>query len=107
MNTVSVKGLEWNDPSLYFSCLQGTVLADYETLCEIFGQPSVDDHIPFDGKTSCCWVLKFTDEVTKEVTYARVYNYKTQTEYCNPVYWHVGGFNLAALELVTRFVDGR
>jgi hypothetical protein len=86
------------------TCLQGEVLASYQELCSLFGEPTDGD----SHKTDAEWMVRFADG-----TVASIYNYKDGHAYCGehgtPVReitdWHVGGMSVKALQNVKMMLE--
>ena len=70
--------------------LKGYVIADYNAICEIFGEPTESDGYKSDAE----WVIQFSDGKV-----ATIYNWKNGRNYCGSVgldvgdikEWHIGG----------------
>lgn len=75
------------------SCYQGIIQADFDTMVEIFGEPSIDEE---GYKVRVEWLLQFDDG-----TVATIYDWKEDCHYTKVTDWHIGGFDKKAVELVT------
>lgn len=73
--------------------LQGYVATTYDTLVEVFGEPTLGGSS--DGKVSAEWCLKFIDG-----TVATIYDYKEDMTPKRMYDWHIGGLNKKAVEMV-------
>lgn len=99
-NTHNDKHIDCN-----MTCLQGYITADYDTLVELFGEPTEGDNYKVDAE----WLLEFEDG-----TIATIYNWKNGRNYCEhegfPVEeitdWHIGGHNKRAVHCVEDVLAG-
>ena len=113
MSVVTVSGEKFryetdNDHHCGGSSLKGTIITDYYTLVEKFGEPTRYSEEDSDGKVSVEWVIEFMNEETYELTYATIDDWK-QYELGTPYGqydWHIGGYSYDAVELVTAVVKG-
>ena len=77
------------------TCLQGTIYTHYCTLVEKFGEPTFGTSTyGNDDKVTVEWVLEFEDG-----TVATIYDWKCR-QTPGQYFWHVGGFDRRAVELV-------
>lgn len=84
------------------SHLQGRIAASYAELVRAFGQPMQGDMY----KTRAEWVVEFELESTGEVIVATVYDWKQyDCEVEDVKAWNIGGFNFAAAQLVTDYLN--
>lgn len=82
------------------TCLQGEYKTNYETLVEVFGQPT---EIDLDGKIDAHWSLDFlTTEGRETVT---VYNWKTDGVPFGEYDWHIGGHTKNAVDLFVQYME--
>ena len=75
------------------NCLQGYITASYDTLVEVFGEPTYGPEDSGDGKVSTEW----------EIGNVRLYDWKEESaEVCRSgeYKWHVGGMSDAAIDFV-------
>jgi hypothetical protein len=88
------------------TCLQGYIVASYDRLVELFGEPTEGDGYKVDAE----WLVEFEDG-----TVATIYNWKNGINYCGfdegyPVEvitdWHVGGHAFQAVRLVDDALAG-
>jgi len=92
-----------NSSEFWGTSFQDYISAGYNTLCEVFGEPTDGDGY----KTDAQWVIKF-----RNGTVARIYNYKNGKNYLGRsgtpktkiTQWHVGGKKYKAVELVQRAI---
>lgn len=84
------------------SSLRGTIVTDYFTLVEKFGEPMRYTEEDSDGKVTVEWTIEFMNEETYELKYATIYDWK-QYEEGTPydLYdWHIGGYSHDVVELI-------
>ena len=86
--------------------LRGYIDCFYSDLVDTFGYPLSTDFL--DHKTDAEWNICFEDG-----TRATIYNWKNGKRYlgamgldvCDIAQWHIGGFDVKAVELVTKAVN--
>jgi len=86
--------------------LQGYINTDYDTLVELFGEPTIGD----EYKTDVEWEIKFEDD-----TVATIYNWKNGKNYIGSDglnvsdinEFNVGGFSKNSLWNVKEILNGR
>ena len=88
------------------SSLRGTIVTDYFTLVEKFGEPMRYTKEDSDGKVTVEWTIEFMNEETYELKYATIYDWKTGETPYGQYDWHIGGYSHEAVELVTAIVKG-
>ena len=84
--------------------LQGYITTSYDKLVEAFGEPDLE---PSD-KTTCEWHIEFTvvDEYGDEVMIpATIYDWKLDETPYHTYNWHIGGFNMSAVDLVNEALN--
>ena len=75
------------------NCLQGYITASYDTLVEVFGEPTYGPEDSGDGKVSTEW----------EIGTVRLYDWKEESaDVCRQgeYKWHIGGMSDAAVAFV-------
>ena len=77
----------------------GSYTTDYNTLCEVFGEPTHLD-TSSDGKIKAEWVLKFNDG-----NVATIYDYKEKELPLYEYDWHIGGRNKKIVEYVSDYIE--
>lgn len=97
-----------NEANCGGTSLMGTIVTDYFTLVEKFGEPMTYTEDTGDGKVTVEWVIEFMNEETYELKYATIYDWK-QYELGTPYGqydWHIGGRSSDVVELITAIVKG-
>ena len=80
--------------------LQGEYKTNYETLVEVFGEPT---EIDLDGKIDAHWSLQFlTTEGPEIVT---IYNWKTDGVPYGEYDWHIGGHSSNAVDVFVQYME--
>lgn len=79
--------------------LQGYVESTFDEIVEVFGKPNDGPDAYYLDKTTCEWVIEFEDG-----TVATIYDWKMCETPYNKYYWHIGGFNEKATELIQKVV---
>jgi antitoxin component YwqK of YwqJK toxin-antitoxin module len=87
------------------TCLQGYIVASYDRLVELFGEPTEGDGYKVDAE----WIVEFEDG-----TVATIYNWKNGRNYCGhegyPIElitdWNIGGYKKQAVRLVDDVLSG-
>ena len=85
------------------SCFKGHVVASYNTMVELFGEPNM----PFSDKIWNEWSIRFTvpddDDLDSEEVYATIYDWKeshpNQSRY-GEYRWNIGGRDHRSVELI-------
>ena len=103
---------EVQDPTMGFSgtSLQGyTDPIGFNTLIQLFGEPSINDAI--DDKVNVEWLIEgkryYIDEYGEEdwdYVKATIYNWKTGGVPFGEYGWHIGGNGWATVELVEEII---
>jgi len=108
-----ITNVEQNEYAVSGTSLVGHIVADYNKLVEVFGEPTVkaEDEGGFD-KVWTEWDLQFTvlDEDGDEDTVTEtIYDWKEEGPYASrqdPKYrWHIGGNGYEAEECVEKFIN--
>jgi len=82
------------------TCLQGYVQSTFDEIVEIFGKPNYGPQDYSFEKVTCEWVVQFEDG-----TIATIYDWKMCETPYGKYYWHIGGFNHRAIELIEKTVE--
>ena len=99
---MNITKIETTDDIFEGSCLQGYVRTSYNNLKNIFGLPS--DIISGDGKVNTEWSVNFTLDNGDEIK-ATIYDWKENSTPTDEYDWHVGGYNVDAVECVARVLE--
>ena len=107
---------------LNMSSLQGTIKTTYAKLVEIFGKPTHNDSDPYE-KVNCEWMVEasvqrpddwngdsFWEEDTGgHIDYVpfSIYNWKTGYVPTEEYEWHIGGFDMEAVDVATAIINGK
>lgn len=105
-----MKILNFTQGRTNMTSLQGYLETDYNTLVEVFGEPTYVDSSA-DEKVNTEWELQFEieDEHDVKTVYATIYDWKDydggfRSRSGTPYRWHIGGFNWEAVEAVQQCV---
>lgn len=79
--------------------LVGTVKTTYDELVEKFDEPTYT----YGDKTTAEWNLSF--EVGDDSVIATIYDWKTQDTPMGEYDWHIGGFSMDAVDVVTEALN--
>ena len=107
---------------LNMSSLQGTIKTTYAKLVEIFGKPTHNDSDPYE-KVNAEWTVMATvkktgddyalikdfemdEDYTDEVKFS-IYNWKTGYVPTEEYEWHIGGFDMEAVDVATAIINGK
>jgi len=77
--------------------LQGYITCSYDTLCEVFGEPTNGDGY----KTQAEWNGKLGETVFT------IYDWKEHQDIYDVTDWHIGGHSKDSVELVHKIVTDR
>ena len=90
------------------SCFKGHVVASYNTMVEVFGEPNM----PFSDKVWNEWSIRFTvpdeDDLDSEEVYVTIYDWKEthpNQSKSGDYRWHIGSKSTEAAWLVQDLLD--
>jgi hypothetical protein len=78
--------------------LQGQLVAKYEDLVKVFGEPNDGPNSPDIDKSTCEWVLEYKDN-----GYCTIYDWKVPETIYEPYAWHIGGNEEDCMPIVSKF----
>ena len=89
-----------SDADINMTSYKGQVLSTYQELCDVFGPPDDGPNDLQGDKVTCCWRLKFADG-----TVASIYDWKTGETPFGGYHWHIGGYDIKAVNRVKRTME--
>ena len=104
MQIINIENRSNDNMSISGTSLMGYVKTDYNSLIECFGEPILER----GDKTNCEWHIEFTvvDEYGDEVMIpATIYDWKLDETPYHTYNWHIGGFNMSAVDLVNEALN--
>tara|TARA_B100001778_G_C18387818_1_gene538350 strand:+ start:203 stop:523 length:321 start_codon:yes stop_codon:yes gene_type:complete len=96
---LKVSVLNSEDVNVTGSSLVGYVKTTYDTLVEKFGDPTYT----YGDKTTAEWKLEF--DVGDDWVTATIYDWKTYDTPMGEYDWHIGGFSMDAVDVVTEALN--
>lgn len=82
------------DVNVNMTSFQGNITCSYDTLVEVFGEPTEGDGY----KTQAEWTGKSGDTVFT------IYDWKENQDIYDVTDWHIGGHNSKSVELVRQII---
>lgn len=80
--------------------LQSYLLAEYEQLVKVFGEPTYGPNDFNLDKVTCEWVLEYAEN-----KFCTIYDWKTYETPMEKYDWHIGGIDDECIEVIQSYFE--